>query len=1381
MGYNKKALSKIKADLNSAKAPSKPRDIIVDPRGQWEHPGQPTRIPGNDITMQGVSYPVMAYPNVGQPQMMYPNQDYQFPGADYVDEYPQMKRGGSKKFTRDITATNILFTKNPYLKKRKKRKNRVYSPTAPYFQSGGYLPKAQKGLLNLRDAKVEVVPFSYNYSNPQGQTIWGKPYPQEPTYRVGIEAPIKKPKEGYHTLNLDVGLPYSGKLKPSTELRYDWYGKPTLGSENIQLPYVQMTGRGGYDPVEKGFAGMSARTYYGFGTARPQTKSRPAQFGKNDWWSTLGPAFDFNLGDMQTIKNSEFRGNGKRFILDPEWAYGVRGDIEYRPGKDKNFRIGSRYGIMFDPIEGKNMEMLGYKSNSDDGMQFSVNPQLEVYGNYNVDLEPNFKKRTSGKLTETAKTTGTTTQNKNTGNTVVIDGIPVEVQNTKENSEPCPEGYRRDRPGGKCVPIKEKTKGPCPPGYTRKYFWEECYREKAHHPRWLQEGGKLGPIPINSGRKVLRDWTYGESIGMLQEDDGGYIETELTPEEIQAYRDGGYIVEEITDPSIPTLTKAEDGVIVKKRKKKKQDTGINVETGQPAEISDAVEYRLPYENAPEGATEVLYQTYPVPVKEKAPDWAKFEKEYLNTKPIEDFLYDKKIQYLKRNKGLNQAYGQTLENFPSQVEQTFRDEYEYKMNNYITQRLGQKNKFKPSRRGEWVDELTDRERSIVANSKYESKLQPSVWSRTLSGARSAFNVLPGPDITTQIPGLTKKEDKEALTSWFTGVEALAPLEIPGTDIMNRVKNYNLSPNAQFKENPAIASGERRANVNDLDVMLPTLPLDIFGAAELIGNIPKGVKALKNFLKPTAATSEIIENIPASENVIETAFNSKSGKNVKTPASPDQILNKYDTYKDLGKKNSSLTQEEAEDFLANLPQENIDVIDEGKTWDARFPDAETTMSKQKEAFDFGTDVMERWAIRDPDKYYKNKEIIRTAEKERQNYTNNVFDKEHFNLHKKYAIEDGKYMMSVFNKSSDKDEIYKTIDGYIKDKASKDPDYARYQELENYKNKTLNDLDGYIQNLKKESQALIDPDFKQKVKNLYELAEVKQEGKASNFDSGLNTRIKDRSKLVYMKEDDPAFKSLSPESQDNLRKNWKNIRGVRTKDDTITLASTPEKTYKLVYEPVGDAPSVKDFRLQEFKTEVLNHPGQVGATQAHEVGHDLQNFYDRWIDLLQEYNPDYGYYTGKDTNPIAKLFKEHMVEPKKVEAGSTKRYDPDTWLSSVGELHSELAKPRAAMVKYIMETENVSMENAIRMLKNAERAGYDPLYKTYLETHDLNRHFKPNTPFEIKKQLLKFLPATVPAAIGTGMMQQEKDGGSVYLEVSSDDIDKYVQGGYVVEELD
>jgi hypothetical protein len=95
--YNKQVLSEALANLQKRKAQlSKPKDIIVDPMGQYNHPGKNTRIPGGDITMANVPYPVMAYPNIGQPQMMYPEQDYNFPGADYVDEYPMMQSGGQR-------------------------------------------------------------------------------------------------------------------------------------------------------------------------------------------------------------------------------------------------------------------------------------------------------------------------------------------------------------------------------------------------------------------------------------------------------------------------------------------------------------------------------------------------------------------------------------------------------------------------------------------------------------------------------------------------------------------------------------------------------------------------------------------------------------------------------------------------------------------------------------------------------------------------------------------------------------------------------------------------------------------------------------------------------------------------------------------------------------------------------------------------------------------------------------------------------------------------------------------------------------------------------------------------------------------------------------
>ena len=91
--YNKKILSEIKLGKEKKSHPYK-NDMIVDPMGQWKHPGENTRIPGNNITMQGVNYPVLGVGSDGQKQMMYPGQDYQFPGASYVDEYPQMRRGG---------------------------------------------------------------------------------------------------------------------------------------------------------------------------------------------------------------------------------------------------------------------------------------------------------------------------------------------------------------------------------------------------------------------------------------------------------------------------------------------------------------------------------------------------------------------------------------------------------------------------------------------------------------------------------------------------------------------------------------------------------------------------------------------------------------------------------------------------------------------------------------------------------------------------------------------------------------------------------------------------------------------------------------------------------------------------------------------------------------------------------------------------------------------------------------------------------------------------------------------------------------------------------------------------------------------------------------
>lgn len=73
---------------------------IVDSRGQWAHPGKVTRIPGSNknnktnITMKDVNYPVLGIGSNGGSMMMYPEQEYEFNGSSYVDEYPMMGKGG---------------------------------------------------------------------------------------------------------------------------------------------------------------------------------------------------------------------------------------------------------------------------------------------------------------------------------------------------------------------------------------------------------------------------------------------------------------------------------------------------------------------------------------------------------------------------------------------------------------------------------------------------------------------------------------------------------------------------------------------------------------------------------------------------------------------------------------------------------------------------------------------------------------------------------------------------------------------------------------------------------------------------------------------------------------------------------------------------------------------------------------------------------------------------------------------------------------------------------------------------------------------------------------------------------------------------------------
>jgi len=313
---------------------------------------------------------------------------------------------------------------------------------------------------------------------------------------------------------------------------------------------------------------------------------------------------------------------------------------------------------------------------------------------------------------------------------------------------------------------------------------------------------------------------------------GEFVEMELDDEDIELFRQGGYIVEDI---SVPQLTKAQEG----------KETGVESYTS--------------WENAPEEYAPYVTNLKEANVVAEAAPWAKLSNEYEKKNSKQAFIESKKRDYLKKtNKGLSKMAGLSLDNFPKDVASNFADEYEYKKNNYVTKKLGNKKGFNPRRRDEWVDELTPGERNVVANSKYGSKLQPGYWNRALAGVQELGNtLLPGQPFNYKIPGLTKKEQKEMKDSSVSALEVLAPMDIPGAVVANYLKNNGLSTGSNFKNQPAVYSGERMANVDETDAMalspltyagLQEIPASVYNAVKsTIKGTVKGAKSLPNVIK------------------------------------------------------------------------------------------------------------------------------------------------------------------------------------------------------------------------------------------------------------------------------------------------------------------------------------------------------------------------------------------------------------------------------------------------------------------------------------------------------------------------------------------------------
>ena len=346
---------------------------------------------------------------------------------------------------------------------------------------------------------------------------------------------------------------------------------------------------------------------------------------------------------------------------------------------------------------------------------------------------------------------------------------------------------------------------------------------------------------------------------------------------------------------------------------------------------------------------------------------------------------------------------------------------------------------------------------------------------------------------------------------------------------------------------------------------------------------------------------------------------------------------------------------------------------------------------------------------------------------------------------------------------------------------------QEVKNMGRDRFFEINSLLEDLDSEMKSVIyDKDFKRKAQFLIDAEKSNytiNDYNNSVYSMGSRPFDKSRARLVYLDETDPSFMSLSDESKEYLRNNYDRIGGVRMGLETITLGSkkfpqtqsyiVKEKLPRSITNPFKS--KTKDVIL-DVKNIRLQDPDLVGGVNAHEIRHDTQQI-GHWIDALNKYDDNLEYYTSHENNPIAKDFKKALVEP-----GLPKSHQ--TWKADPGELDAELSRARFNTAKAIMKEYGLSMEDAIKVLKE-DRDDYTDYL---IEAGNLNKHFKPETTQEEKRRLIKMLPTVVPA-IGAGYVgsqlyknqQQEptyKQGG-IYLgkyEFKDGGLVKYQKKGQV-----
>jgi len=342
------------------------------------------------------------------------------------------------------------------------------------------------------------------------------------------------------------------------------------------------------------------------------------------------------------------------------------------------------------------------------------------------------------------------------------------------------------------------------------------------------------------------------------------------------------------DYQVGGLTKAQVGQEVKVRNKNGEV--VTMDTNSPEYRSLYQQGLIQSSNAGEGDTPYFGGELPeVETNSKLSPFAKSKGHYDKKHGRENFINQKKDEYIKNLGSNNNWYGADRNNFPEQVLKEINQNYDYNRNTYALEQLAKKEKFDLNTRGAWVDKLTPSQKEALINSKYSSQLNPSEFSNTLSGLQELVNTgYIGRPLNFNIPGLTPKEQKEDAESKLSGLKALSFANLPGNYIANAAKNSTTSSYGDFRDMPMFGS-QRMGNVSEMESValnpinyeaIGSLPQLTSSGYKFLKNSPQMAKALVTEIKANAAIPSSARNFLASH-----LMNNQVSKGLVKPALPE----------------------------------------------------------------------------------------------------------------------------------------------------------------------------------------------------------------------------------------------------------------------------------------------------------------------------------------------------------------------------------------------------------------------------------------------------------------------------------------------------------------